>query len=536
MALSTAAQQIVDRIRAKRANGDRPYDHATDRILLLAEIADIADGLSLGGGGGVWGAITGTLSDQTDLNTALGLKANTASLGTLATQSGTFSGSGTLATGGFTLTVPGNGTAALAGTYSNSAFNATTIGATTPGTGAFTTLTASSTLAVTGASTMAAITSTQLALITTPTDGVLTTNTTAASAGTPVQYSPAFALSGTGWATDSTSSMAVKFRQYVVPAQGTSAPTGKLTWDSSVGGAAAVTRMSLDTLGDLIVTSSKTSTILVGVTGTHFVMGLYGSSSSANSASNRFTLAANTPLGWSNTNNTVSVSTNIDTSIIRSSAGVVEINNGTVGTLRDISLRNLTASGTLATSVAGAASTPAVSVTGAPYTAGSATTNYPLIYANGGTAPTTWSTAGTYFGINAVSGFAGNLIDLRVNGGASVFKVSNVGVVTCTSVYASGVFVATPNTLTGVGAIGVSTSCTGYISTGGAQALTLADGVNGQIKTIIHTSAGGSGVLTPTTKAGYTTITFTNVGDSVTLQFITGTGWCITGIFGAVAA
>ena len=197
---------------------------------------------------------------------------------------------------------------------------------------------------------------------------------------------------------------------------------------------------------------------------------------------------------------------------------------------------NGTFGGTLTTSVAGAASTPAVSVTGAPYTAGSATTNYPLIYANGGTAPTTWSTAGTYFGINAVSGFAGNLIDLRVNGGASVFKVSNGGVVTCTSVTASGVFVATPNTLTGAGAIGVSTTSTGYISTGAAQALTLADGVNGQIKTIIHTSDGGSGVLTPTTKAGYTTITFTNVGDSVTLQFIAGTGWCITGIYGAVAA
>ena len=37
---------------------------------------DIAD---LGGGGGTWGSITGTLADQTDLNTALGLKAPLAS-------------------------------------------------------------------------------------------------------------------------------------------------------------------------------------------------------------------------------------------------------------------------------------------------------------------------------------------------------------------------------------------------------------------------------------------------------------------------
>lgn len=40
----------------------------------------------------------------------------TLGLGTLATQSGTFSGSGTLATGGFTLTVPATGTAALLAT------------------------------------------------------------------------------------------------------------------------------------------------------------------------------------------------------------------------------------------------------------------------------------------------------------------------------------------------------------------------------------------------------------------------------------
>ena len=221
----------------------------------------------------------------------------------------------------------------------------------------------------------------------------------------------------------------------------------------------------------------------------------------------------------------------------RIGAGGVELTTTTGGgTYAPLYISNLTASGTLTTSVAGAASTPAVSVTGAPYTAGTATTNHPLVYANGGTAPTTWSTAGTYFGINAVSGFSGNLIDLRVNGGASVFKVSNAGVVTCTSVTASGVFVATPNTLTGAGAIPVSTTTTGYISTGAAQALTLADGANGQIKTIIHTSDNGSGVLTPTSKAGYTTITFLNVGDSVTLQYITGTGWCIIGIYGAVAA
>jgi hypothetical protein len=67
-------------------------------------------------------------------------------------------------------------------------------------------------------------------------------------------------------------------------------------------------------------------------------------------------------------------------------------------------------------------------ITGAPYTAGSATTNQPQTYLDaGGTEPTTWSTAGTMFGENAPSAFAGKLIDLHVNGGASVFSVDSSG-------------------------------------------------------------------------------------------------------------
>lgn len=46
----------------------------------------IPRGASGSGGASMWGEITGTLSDQTDLQTALNAKANTADLGTLATQ------------------------------------------------------------------------------------------------------------------------------------------------------------------------------------------------------------------------------------------------------------------------------------------------------------------------------------------------------------------------------------------------------------------------------------------------------------------
>ena len=96
-------------------------------------------------------------------------------------------------------------------------------------------------------------------------------------------------------------------------------------------------------------------------------------------------------------------------------------------------------------------------------------------------------------------------------------------------------FIGGVQALSGTGAVNVTAAHTDFTSTGGAQALTLADGTLGQTKTIVHVVDGGSGVLTPTTKIGFTTITFTAVGDSVTLRY-SSAGWAIVGIFGAVAA
>lgn len=100
----------------------------------------------------------------------------------------------------------------------------------------------------------------------------------------------------------------------------------------------------------------------------------------------------------------------------------------------------------------------------------------------------------------------------------------------------AGVTIQSTDTLSGAGAVSVTKGTTKFTSTGGAQALTLANGTDGQIKRIIHVVDGGSGVLTPTTKTGFSTITFTNPGDAVTLQYVTTQGWCIVGVFGAVAA
>lgn len=40
MALSTAAQEVVDRIRGTRANADATGNTEVDELILLAEIAD----------------------------------------------------------------------------------------------------------------------------------------------------------------------------------------------------------------------------------------------------------------------------------------------------------------------------------------------------------------------------------------------------------------------------------------------------------------------------------------------------------------
>ena len=53
-----------------------------------------------------------------------------------------------------------------------------------------------------------------------------------------------------------------------------------------------------------------------------------------------------------------------------------------------------------------------------------------------------------------------------------------------------------------------------------ANALTLADGAEGQWKFIKMKTDGGDGTLTPTNLNGYSTITFNDAGDFVMLYFL----------------
>ena len=99
----------------------------------------------------------------------------------------------------------------------------------------------------------------------------------------------------------------------------------------------------------------------------------------------------------------------------------------------------------------------------------------------------------------------------------------------------TGDIFASTQSLSGAGAVNVTDMFTSLTTSGAAQALTLANGTVGQIKVISHVVDAGSAVLTPTTKIGFTTVTFTNVGDSVTLIY-TSAGWAVIGSYGASVA
>lgn len=128
--------------------------------------------------------------------------------------------------------------------------------------------------------------------------------------------------------------------------------------------------------------------------------------------------------------------------------------------------------------------------------------------------------------------------------GALVFATSPtlvtpvLGVAAATSI-ATGPIFATVQSLSGGGAVDITSLTTAYTSTATGNSLTLANGSSvGQIKTVVYVAeAAGAdtGVLTPTSRIGYATITFNDIGDSVTLQYLT-QGWAVVGGRGAVVA
>ena len=84
----------------------------------------------------------------------------------------------------------------------------------------------------------------------------------------------------------------------------------------------------------------------------------------------------------------------------------------------------------------------------------------------------------------------------------------------------------------GAGAVDIVTLTTEVTTTANSDALSLANGVAGQIKTIIHVAGAFTSVLTPTTPLGFATITFlAGLGQSCTLQY-TASGWVVLSVGG----
>lgn len=120
---------------------------------------------------------------------------------------------------------------------------------------------------------------------------------------------------------------------------------------------------------------------------------------------------------------------------------------------------------------------------------------------------------------------------------ASIARIDAAQTFTGTQTFA-GAVVGSVQALSGPGAVNVTTVTTAFTSTGTGDALTLADGVAGQLKAIVYvaeTAGTDTGVLTPTNFGNGTTITFNAVGESVLLQFL-GTDWWIVSNNGATVA
>ena len=99
----------------------------------------------------------------------------------------------------------------------------------------------------------------------------------------------------------------------------------------------------------------------------------------------------------------------------------------------------------------------------------------------------------------------------------------------------TGGLVGGVQSLSGPGAVNLTTLTTAFTSTGTGDALTLANGTAGQVKTVVYVAeaAGGdTGILTPTSRIGYASITLTAVGNSVTLQYLS-TGWAVLAVNGS---
>jgi hypothetical protein len=146
------------------------------------------------------------------------------------------------------------------------------------------------------------------------------------------------------------------------------------------------------------------------------------------------------------------------------------------------------------------------------------------LYLNGGAAVTTFSTAGTEFGFNAPSGFAGNFFDLHLNGGVSLLSINSSGylygarLLTGTQASSGVELLGSQVQIGSAGFLAFSSSTVGTgtmdtgISRGAAGILDVGNGTAGNIAATLATTTldlGASGTLGSTVMGNATSGTLT---------------------------
>jgi hypothetical protein len=93
-----------------------------------------------------------------------------------------------------------------------------------------------------------------------------------------------------------------------------------------------------------------------------------------------------------------------------------------------------------------------------------------------------------------------------------------------------------PQSISGSGALVANvTAAITNITTTGAATISLADGVQGQIKQFVMITDAGDAVLTPVNRLGFSQITFNDVGDTATLMY-TNAKWSVISFYVAVVS
>lgn len=183
--------------------------------------------------------------------------------------------------------------------------------------------------------------------------------------------------------------------------------------------------------------------------------GATGATGAAGATGPAGVVAAIAPLAYNAGTQTVALSIGSGLSIVGGaltatgapggSSGQVQFNNnGAFGGVSTLSFDGtiLTLSGRLLNSYSSAASAPTKLFSGTWFTGGTSTTTKPhVLIEPTGTTSTAWNTSGTGLGVNAASGFTGNLLDLQLNG-ASQFSFGANSVFTLGGVANTGARIA----------------------------------------------------------------------------------------------